>query len=91
MPPAPSRSPRSAPAWAGPVHARAVLHLGGPSAAPATWARATTTRPKVTTLIGQRLEPTLSLALITITLAVLIAVPLGVMAAWRFGGWLDRG
>jgi len=45
----------------------------------------------VTTLIGQRLEPTLSLALITITLAVLVAVPLGVVAAWRFGGWLDRG
>lgn len=44
----------------------------------------------VTTLIGQRLEPTLSLALITITVAVLVAVPLGVLAAWRFGGWLDR-
>jgi len=44
----------------------------------------------VTTLIGQRLEPTLSLALITITLAVLVAVPLGVLAAWRFGGWLDK-
>jgi peptide/nickel transport system permease protein len=44
----------------------------------------------VTTLIGQRLEPTLSLALVTITLAVLVAVPLGVLAAWRFGGWLDR-
>jgi peptide/nickel transport system permease protein len=46
---------------------------------------------KVTTLIGQRLEPTVSLAAITITLAVLVAVPLGVMAAWRFGSWLDRG
>ena len=45
----------------------------------------------VTELIAQRLEPTLSLALVTITLAVLIAVPLGVVAAWRFGGWLDRG
>ncbi len=44
----------------------------------------------VTTLIGQRLEPTVSLALITITFAVLVAVPLGVLAAWRFGGWLDR-
>ncbi len=44
----------------------------------------------VVTLIGQRLEPTLSLALITITIAVLVAVPLGVLAAWRFGGWLDR-
>jgi peptide/nickel transport system permease protein len=47
-------------------------------------------KTKVTTLIGQRLEPTLSLALVTITLAVLVAVPLGVLAAWRFGGWLDR-
>ena len=47
-------------------------------------------KTEVTTLIGQRLEPTLSLALITITIAVLVAVPLGVLAAWRFGGWLDR-
>lgn len=47
-------------------------------------------KTQVTTLIGQRLEPTVSLALITITLAVLVAVPLGVMAAWRFGGWLDK-
>jgi peptide/nickel transport system permease protein len=37
------------------------------------------------------MEPTLSLALITITLAVLVAVPLGVLAAWRFGSWIDRG
>jgi len=44
----------------------------------------------VTTLIGQRLEPTLSLTLVTITLAVLVAVPLGVLAAWRFGSLLDR-
>jgi len=44
----------------------------------------------VTTLIAQRLEPTLSLALITIVIAVVVAVPLGVMAAWRFGGLLDR-
>lgn len=46
-------------------------------------------KTEVTTLIGQRLEPTLSLSLITIVLAVCIAVPLGVIAAWRFGGWLD--
>ena len=45
----------------------------------------------VTELIAQRMEPTLSLALITITLAVLVAVPLGVLAAWRFGSWFDRG
>jgi peptide/nickel transport system permease protein len=47
-------------------------------------------KTKVTTLIGQRLEPTLSLALVTITIAVLVAVPLGVLAAWRFGSWFDR-
>jgi peptide/nickel transport system permease protein len=44
----------------------------------------------VTTLIAQRLEPTISLALLAITLSVLIAVPLGVIAAWRHRGWLDH-
>jgi len=44
----------------------------------------------VTSLIAQRLEPTVSLAIITIVIAVLVAVPLGVLAAWRHGGWLDR-
>ncbi len=47
-------------------------------------------KTQVTTLIGQRLEPTLSLAALTICLAVLVAVPLGILAAWRHGGWLDR-
>ena len=45
----------------------------------------------VRALIAQRLEPTLALAFTTIVLAVLVAVPLGVLAAWRRGGWLDRG
>ena len=44
----------------------------------------------VTELIAQRIEPTLSLAAGTIVLAVLIAVPLGTLAAWRLGGWLDH-
>ena len=47
-------------------------------------------KTEVTTLIGQRLEPTLSLTVVTISIAVLVAVPLGVLAAWRSGGWLDR-
>jgi peptide/nickel transport system permease protein len=47
-------------------------------------------RIKVADLIAQRLEPTLSLAALTIVFAVLVAVPLGVVAAWRFGGWFDR-
>jgi ABC-type dipeptide/oligopeptide/nickel transport system permease component len=30
------------------------------------------------------------LAFGTVILAILIAVPLGTLAAWRMGGWLDR-
>ena len=45
---------------------------------------------KVTELIAQRLEPTLSLAAVTIVFAVLVSVPLGALAAWRFGGAFDR-
>jgi peptide/nickel transport system permease protein len=44
----------------------------------------------VTELIAQRIEPTMSLAAGTMVLAVLIAVPLGTIAAWRMGGWLDH-
>ena len=45
---------------------------------------------QVTQLIGQRLEPTFALATLTIVFAIVIAIPLGVVAAWRFGGWFDR-
>ena len=45
---------------------------------------------KVSTLIGQRIEPTLALSFFTIVIAVLVAVPLGVLAAWKQGGWFDR-
>ncbi len=41
-------------------------------------------------LVMVRLEPTISLALTTIVLSVLIAVPLGVVAAWRQGTLIDR-
>jgi peptide/nickel transport system permease protein len=44
----------------------------------------------VVELIAQRIEPTLSLAAGTMLLAVLISVPMGTLAAWRMGGWLDR-
>jgi peptide/nickel transport system permease protein len=47
-------------------------------------------KQSVASLIAQRVEPTLSLAAITLVVTVLIAVPLGVIAAWRHGGWLDR-
>jgi peptide/nickel transport system permease protein len=41
-------------------------------------------------MIGNRLEPTISIALSTLILSILIAVPLGVVAAWRHGTWIDR-
>ncbi|AAV94507.1 ABC transporter permease [Ruegeria pomeroyi] len=45
----------------------------------------------VSELIAARLEPTLSLSLLTIVLTVSIAVPLGTLAAYRQGSWVDRG
>lgn len=48
------------------------------------------TKKPVVELIGQRIEPTIALAIVTLLVTVLIAVPLGVIAAWRHGGWLDR-
>src|SRR5690606_38422225 len=44
----------------------------------------------VTTLIGQRLEPTVMLSLATIVFSALLAVPLGVLAAWKSGSLIDR-
>lgn len=41
-------------------------------------------------LIAARMEPTISLALTTIILSVLIAVPLGVIAAWKQGTLIDK-
>ena len=44
----------------------------------------------VATMIGQRIEPSISIAISTIILSILIAVPLGVIAAWKHGTWIDR-
>ena len=44
----------------------------------------------VARLIGQRLEPTLILALMATSMAVITAVPLGVIAAYYGGGVFDR-
>jgi peptide/nickel transport system permease protein len=41
-------------------------------------------------LIGQRIEPTVSLAVTTLIIAVTLAVTFGVLAAWRAGSWIDR-
>ncbi len=44
----------------------------------------------VTELIMQRIEPTLALSATTIVMSVIIAIPLGIVAAWRAGSWVDR-
>lgn len=44
----------------------------------------------VTKLIAQRLEPSMSLAVLTLVFTLLVAIPLGVLAAWRQGKLLDR-
>ena len=44
----------------------------------------------VTELISQRLEPTFLLALTTILFSILVAVPLGTVAAYRSGSVIDR-
>jgi peptide/nickel transport system permease protein len=44
----------------------------------------------VSAMIAQRIEPTFSLMAITLVLTILVAVPLGVAAAWKAGSWIDR-
>jgi peptide/nickel transport system permease protein len=44
----------------------------------------------VSTMIAQRFEPTLSLMAITLCFAISVAIPMGVLAAWKAGTWIDR-
>src|SRR6201998_3130412 len=41
-------------------------------------------------MIGQRVEPSISIAVSTIILSIVVAVPLGGIAAWKHGTWIDR-
>ena len=41
-------------------------------------------------LIGQRLEPSLSLAILTLLFTLVVSLPLGILAAWKQGRLLDR-
>jgi peptide/nickel transport system permease protein len=47
-------------------------------------------KKRVVDLIADRVGPTLSLATLTMALSIAIAVPLGVVAAYRQGTWIDR-
>jgi peptide/nickel transport system permease protein len=44
----------------------------------------------VSKLIAQRVEPTVTLTISTLIVAVLAAIPMGVVAAWKAGSWIDR-
>src|SRR5882757_2990226 len=44
----------------------------------------------VMTLIRQRVEPTVALTLSTLLVTIPIAIPLGVIGAWKAGTWIDR-
>ena len=44
----------------------------------------------VTTLIGQRVGPTVSLTVIALIITLSFAIPLGVIAASKVGSWIDR-
>lgn len=48
------------------------------------------TQVPVTQLLAQRIGPTASIALLTMALALVIAIPLGVVAAHNAGTWIDR-
>jgi len=48
------------------------------------------THVPVTALLAQRLEPTLSLTVLTMAVSIAVAIPLGTIAAWRAGRWIDR-
>ncbi|WP_172327502.1 ABC transporter permease [Mangrovicoccus sp. HB161399] len=41
-------------------------------------------------LVADRMWPTIWIALITITLSVIVAVPMGVVAAWKHRSWIDH-
>ncbi len=44
----------------------------------------------VMTLIKQRIEPTVALTICTLLVTIPVAIPLGVIAAWKAGTWIDR-
>ena len=48
------------------------------------------TQVPVTELLAPRLEPTLSIALVTMSISIALAIPLGTLAAHRAGSWVDR-
>lgn len=48
------------------------------------------TQVPVTQLLAQRIEPTVAIAGLTMLVTLLLAIPLGTLAAYRAGSWVDR-
>ncbi len=48
------------------------------------------TNQPVTRLFWQRVEPTVALTITTTIVTLLLAIPVGVLAAWKAGSWIDR-
>jgi peptide/nickel transport system permease protein len=71
-----------------PIHLQFALYVG--SLVRGDLGQSLHSRRPVSQLIAQRIEPTLALALSTLMFAILTAVPLGVLAAWRVGSLVDR-
>jgi len=71
-----------------PIHLQFALYVG--SLIRGDLGQSLHSRRPVSQLIAQRIEPTLALALSTLVFAVLTAIPLGVLAAWRAGSLVDR-
>ncbi|WP_428493062.1 ABC transporter permease [Rhodopila sp.] len=44
----------------------------------------------VSHMIAQRIEPTVSLMILTLIVSLVLAIPMGVLAAWKHGSWIDR-
>lgn len=65
-----------------------VLYLG--DLARGDWGNSLTTGQPVLTELAERLPASLELTLVGLVLAVLIAIPLGVLAATRPGSWIDH-
>ncbi len=71
-----------------PLWRQFVLWLG--RLATGDFGRSIFTQVPITQLLAQRVEPTLSIAVLTMALTLLFAIPLGTLAAYRAGTWTDR-
>ena len=48
------------------------------------------TKFEVTELIRQRIQPTVSIAIFALAFAIVMGIPLGILAAWKANTWVDR-